>query len=245
MSSVLFNFNTLPSPLYTLEPENPSEMPAVHESAYLNVRLESRNRPLVLRSIEIEDAAEMARISNLMPETSGKSYSEAECREQIRHMRACALTPTVTNSRYQTTSGPLSVNLVILDNSDGDKEGKVIGACGIDRMKEARVLHHVRRIGNVNILLEPAYKNDYEIAETVMGLMLDWAFATASRGGLQLQSVEFQPLADHTVMLRLVRDFLKLKFEGASRKGNAATRGKRYFFWEFWKQQWYVKNWSG
>ncbi|CAM1511491.1 Fc.00g090040.m01.CDS01 [Cosmosporella sp. VM-42] len=220
-------------------------MPSAHESTYLNVRLESRNRPLVLRSVRLEDASAMSRLSELIAAGSGRPYSEAECRDQIKHMMACALTPTVTNAQYQTISGPLSVNLVILDKSEGDKEGKVIGACGIDRMREVRILHHVKRIGNFNIMLDPAYKDDHHLAETVMGLMLDWAFAQASRGGLQLQSVEFQPLADHVVMLRLIRDFLKLSFEGASRKGTDATHSKKFFFWEFWKQQWYVKNWSG
>ncbi|KAM3511687.1 hypothetical protein MY11210_004644 [Beauveria gryllotalpidicola] len=199
------------------------------EVSHLNTRLPSPTLPIVLRTTQPSDAARLAALLSDPGNTSDPNaapLSATTASELIARQRLSASVPTVID----TAAAAAGRRVVVV------AARYWFGGYGAitELVRDGKTI----RAGDVGAVIDPAYRGKGYATEA-MRLAIDWAFAEAARGGLQLDLVTVTTLEDSVAMVRLAEDKLGLKGRGTRRpcrEGHA--EGKMEVYYELIKEDW-------
>ncbi|CEJ84919.1 hypothetical protein VHEMI03616 [[Torrubiella] hemipterigena] len=204
---------------------------------HLNARIESTTYPIILRTVQEEDAAIYAELlfgKRNNPEATSDTVDVAKGLEIVKGHRTKMATPTVVGADGRVVSGPPKVNMVVVLKGDNGKDEEVIGLGGYGAIKDwVRDGVNVRA-GDAGVMLDVAYRGKGYAVEA-MKLAIDWAFLPVSQGGPQLDLVTITTSTTNAAMIKLTEEHLGLKGKGVTRPGEFSPSEE---YWEMNKAQW-------
>ncbi|KAK1252817.1 hypothetical protein MKX08_004004 [Trichoderma sp. CBMAI-0020] len=176
---------------------------------------------LFLRTIKASDVERFVAIlsapsNKFDPHAQNMSLETAEA--AIARSLESASEPTFVDAQGNVTRGPDRVNMmVVLKSDDGSGEETIIGLGGFGSIKSRKRDGHRIRVGNVGAMLDPEYKRlGYGLE--AMKMAIEWGYAPASEGGLQLDLVTITTLKENESMLQLVNTKFGLEGQGVVRQ---------------------------
>lgn len=212
---------------------------AASETHHLHTRLKSQTLPVVLRTIEPQDApwhSALLTADIQSSDPSAKGISVERSQELIVGQRESANVPTILGADGKVVSGPKRVNMILVLVTDEKPEGTVIGLGGFGAIKDWEREGRKVRAGDAGVVIDEAYRGKGYAVEA-MKLAIDWAFTPVAEGGPQLDIVTVTTLATNVAMLKLTDEKLGLKGMGVLRDhefGDPA--GEMYY--ELTPEQW-------
>ncbi|KAK2590425.1 hypothetical protein QQS21_011898 [Conoideocrella luteorostrata] len=207
---------------------------------HLHTHLGSKTKPIVLRTIQSQDAPSHSAILNASfppSDPSSKGISVQRSRELIEAQRASAAVPTVLSPDGLVVSGPGRVNMVVVLRAEDGQEGDVvIGLGGFGAIKDWERDGKKIRAGDVGVVIAEEYRGEGYALEA-MKMAIDWAFTPVKHGGPQMDLVTVTTLANNTAMLRLTDEKLGLKGKGVLRDAEFGDpAGEMYY--ELTAEEW-------
>ncbi|OAA81158.1 Acyl-CoA N-acyltransferase [Akanthomyces lecanii RCEF 1005] len=208
------------------------------EVSHLDARLVSKTLPIVLRTIQPADAARFAAILSDPANASdphAKPLDAATAAAIIAKQRESAAAPTVLDLATDAVlSGPSRINMVV-ELLDGHH---VIGLGGYGAIKNWVRDGKPLRAGDVGAMIDPAHRGKGYATEAIR-LAVDWAFAPAREGGLQLDLVTITTGEDNAAMVKLADEKLGLKGKGTRRPSQEeGGEGVTEVYYELTKKDW-------
>ncbi|KAI1849312.1 hypothetical protein JX266_004807 [Neoarthrinium moseri] len=200
--------------------------PQTQSYNHLPTTLASSTHPILLRTLEPEDNVAFAAILSDPRNTEHEAGSPPDHMElsvatgAIARMRDSAAAPTVVSAPEESgpgkvLSGPGRVNLAIV-YLGGDAAGSVIGLGGFGSIKDLSratgepvadvAAEPFERVGDVGAMVNAEYRGRGFAAEAVR-LAMEWGFAPAGRGGLQLDRITATTRAANAPMVRVLAKF--------------------------------------
>ncbi|KAH8884856.1 acyl-CoA N-acyltransferase [Thozetella sp. PMI_491] len=211
--------------------------------SHINTRISSPTLSLVLRPLELQDAAALAGLlsdhRNMLFESPEppKPMSTETGTIVITRMRESAATPTVVGPDGRVLSGPGRVNLAVVHTAP-DAEDILVGLGGFGSIKDLPITsdeeQRTERVGDVGCMLDSAYRGKGYAVEA-MRLAIEWAFRSAAEGGLQLDRVTAGTLVENEPMIALIEK--KLGWNG-TRQQSAEREGKEEMVYSETKDTW-------
>jgi RimJ/RimL family protein N-acetyltransferase len=153
--------------------------------------------------------------------------------DAIARMREDATKPTVVGDDGRVISGPGRVNLLVVYLGVDGVRGTVIGFGGYGCI-------HTRqggvRAGDTGVMLATEWRGKGYAAEA-MRLAIEWGFASAAQGGLQLDKVTMETAVENAPMIGLLEGRLGLRGKGRRREAPEAP-GREQMFYELDPEDW-------
>lgn len=197
------------------------------EANHLSTILTSKSFPILLRTIQPEDAPRHAALLDL---------EVAKSEVNIANQRKSADVPTVLNPDGTVASGPGRVNMVIVTTTASGAEDQLIGLGGYGQIQSLERDGRKIRAGDVGVLLQPEFRGKGYAFEALK-LAIDWAFSPVSEGGPQLDLVTITTLEDNAPMVRIANEKMKLDGKGVVRP-TGFDPSKNEVYWEFTAEDW-------
>lgn len=190
-----------------------------NQAHHLHTSLVSQTHPLILRTIQTQDAPFHSAILTAdmtSSDPSAKGLSVQRSEELIARQLRSADVPTVLGEDGRVVSGPERVNMVLVLVTDGEPDGIPIGLGGYGAIKDWERDGRKIRAGDAGVVLDERHRGKGYAVEA-MKLAIDWAFTPVADGGPQLDLVTITTLASNEAMIRLTEDKLGLKGKGVLR----------------------------
>jgi RimJ/RimL family protein N-acetyltransferase len=217
--------------------------------SHLPTTLRSSTHPLVLRTLEPEDAEAFAALlsdpENTRFESSQPPAAMAVSTAEvvIGRMLDSAGTPTVLVDE-KVQSGPGRVNLAVVALVGEAEEFIGLGGFGSIKDLDAETGEQVQagsdtsktiRVGDVGVMLTPAARGKGYAGETVR-LACEWGFRAAADGGLQLDRITAGTLVENQPMLAILEK--KLGWTGVRCPAPPGKPGTEQVSFEVTKETW-------
>jgi RimJ/RimL family protein N-acetyltransferase len=198
---------------------------------------------LLLRNVEDNDAAIFSKLlsdpRNTSMDPHGPSTIDVELSKKIiTRMRESAAVPTVLDGQGRAVSGPGRVNLVVVrmmsDEEGAASGGEVIGISGFGDIKDLdnpakdeEGQKEKLRVGDVGVLLDTDSRGKGFAAEAIR-LSVEWGFAKAQDGGLQLDKITLGTAIENAPMIGLIEK--KFGWTGIERPNPMNTEKTEKFY---------------
>ncbi|WYZ46310.1 hypothetical protein EsH8_IX_000535 [Colletotrichum jinshuiense] len=210
------------------------------QASHLPTTLRSQTHPILLRTLEPRDAADISAVlsnpENTKHDPHASAISPEVAKVVIERMRESAAVPTVLDeASRRVASGPGRVNLlvVLVEGGAAEDEGRVIGFGGFGGINEHEEEGRKVRVGDVGAMINPEHRGR-GFATEALRLAVEWAFRGVREGGLQLDRVTATMSERNAPMVGLVEK--KLGWQGVVKPGKEEGDGEVLF--EVTKDTW-------